>query len=163
MKNAKLLIWDFTGWKIEKAKPLSFLLIKSNFNWKKSNSSDEDLDELDQFIHDKLDVYTQNQLEELHTKKDNGEQIDEDRLYELELFGKRRSGDELNEDEMYEIDLFERRMLGEELQDDELDELDMLREERQQLLDEKYELEELRGCRDGGESYDEDLLYELEL
>jgi hypothetical protein len=62
--------------------------------------------------------------------KHRGEPVDEDYLYELELFRKKRCGNALSEDEMVEISLFQRRRAGEDLPEDDLDELDMLRTRR---------------------------------
>jgi hypothetical protein len=83
------------------------------------------------------------ELNELLDRQDNGEEIDEDRLYELDLFDKWRGGDELDDEEQADVGAFK----------------DKRRSERRR----RREFQDLLDKRENGEDVDEDRLYFLEL
>jgi hypothetical protein len=55
------------------------------------------------------------ELNDLLDRPDNGEEIDEDRLYELDLFNKRQSGEKLEDEEVADLEAFKQRRRGERL------------------------------------------------
>ena len=103
------------------------------------------------------------ELFDLRESKEQGNEVDDDLLYELDLLYRKRHGKKLSDDELYEFEMFERRRSGEDLTEDELNELDLLKEKRVEIAQDEAALIELRERRANGKRFDEDLLYELEL
>jgi hypothetical protein len=100
------------------------------------------------FLEDRLyfwELEASDELNALLDQQEQGEEIDEDRLFELELFDRHRRGEELTDDELevleffkkrrdedmlYELELFDRHQRGEELTDDELEVLEFFKKRR---------------------------------
>ena len=53
------------------------------------------------------DSFNEDEFDELLTRKERGETVDENRLYELELLFRQRQGEDLTEDELMDLDLFQ--------------------------------------------------------
>ena len=70
------------------------------------------------------------ELAQLRTKKAKGELVDENLLYELELFQEKAQGKLLTKEQLFEIRCFERRRAGVDLDEKDLDELDQLKRQR---------------------------------
>eukprot|EP00980_Cylindrotheca_fusiformis_P014806 scaffold4026_cov117-Cylindrotheca_fusiformis.AAC.41 len=99
----------------------------------------------------------------LREDKANGKEVDEDLLYELELFHRNRTCENLTDDEFMELEIFTRRRNGENLTAADLEELELLKAIRTEKALDEMELMDLRGKKAKGELVDENLLYELEL
>ena len=83
------------------------------------------------------------ELNELYDRRDAGEVIDENRLYELELFDKFRQGEELTPIEIEDLDFYKRR--------------------RKRVKRHVKEFNKLCDLQDAGQDVDQDRLYLLEL
>ena len=90
--------------------------------------------------------------------QDAGEEVDEDRLYLLELWDRRKHGEELNDEELDDLDEFEdgekKKLKGSHPAEES-------EEERAVRYDKEYN--DLLDLQDAGEEVDEDRLYFLEL
>lgn len=96
--------------------------------------SETQLEQLELLKRERLEcIVDEEDLAELRAAQVRGETIDEDFLYELELFQRNRSGEALSNEELYELELFRRRRDGEAILEDDLDELELLKKRRQQL------------------------------
>ncbi|KAG7347572.1 hypothetical protein IV203_016277 [Nitzschia inconspicua] len=123
-----------------------------------------ELDELEllkkRTIDRKLD---EDELQALRERLCHGEEVDEDLLYELELFEKMRFGDPLTEDELFELDIFQLIRDGVALSEEQIHELEILKGERMEAALDEEDLRIMRETKARGEPVDEDFLYELEL
>jgi hypothetical protein len=91
---------------------------------------------------------------------------DEEHLDSIELsmlLEKQEMGEDVDEERIYELDLMERQRRGEDLTPDEALDLAILKERRQTELQQVNELDELIERKASGEDVSEDRLYELEL
>ena len=102
-------------------------------------------------------------LDVLRERKQEGEPVDEDLFYELELKERKSLGDILSDDEAFELELFERRDNGEPLNSDELATLQDLRRKRLEAKMDEEDLHKLLEMKEQGKEYDEELLRELSL
>ncbi|KAL3919883.1 MAG: hypothetical protein SGILL_003530 [Bacillariaceae sp.] len=93
--------------------------------------TEEQIQELEFLKTERIEAaFDEQDLHMLRNLKLQGELVDEEFMYELELFQRNRDGGVLSEDEAVELALFQRRRDGEELVEDDLDELEMLRSRR---------------------------------
>jgi hypothetical protein len=89
------------------------------------------------------------ELNDLLDHQDNGEEIKEDRLYKLDLFGTWRGGDDLDDEELADVleafkDVLDKRENGEDVDDDRLHCLELFaRQNPGEELTEK----KIGGCR----------------
>lgn len=121
----------------------------------------EEVDDLDLMRNQR--ALDEEDLVSLREERMNGAAVDENLMYELELFHRNRTCDILSDDELMELEIFTRRRNGESLTESELEELELFKAIRaENALDEK-ELMDLRDKKTNGELVDENLLYELEL
>jgi len=72
-----------------------------------SNSSSSDDISLGRESH--LSLWEMDELDELLNREEKGETVNEDRIYELDLFSRYQLGDELDQDEMADLDDFRMR------------------------------------------------------
>jgi hypothetical protein len=79
------------------------------------------------------------------------------------LLEKQEMGEDVDEERIYELDLMDRLRQGENLTPDEEKDLAVLKTRRELELQQVNELEELIQRKDSGEDVNEDRLYELEL
>jgi hypothetical protein len=94
------------------------------------------------------------------------DQRDEEHLDSIELsmlLEKQEMGEDVDEERIYELDLMDRLRQGENLTPDEEKDLAVLKTRRELELQQVNELEELIQRKDSGEDVNEDRLYELEL
>jgi hypothetical protein len=99
----------------------------------------------------------------LQKQREEGKEIDDDLLYELELFEKMRAQDPLTEDERFEIEMFQLIRDGNVLTDNQIQELEFLKAEREEAALDTQDLQLLRELKHQGNPVDEEFLYELEL
>ena len=126
--------------------------------------SEDELDELAMLNKRRLEeALDREELETMRLRASEGEAIDEDRYYELELYEVFRSGAELTDDELFELECFDRLRSGEELSEEELQDLETLREGRLIARLESEELDRLHEEKIGGSPVDEQRLFELEI
>jgi hypothetical protein len=91
---------------------------------------------------------------------------DEEHLDSIELsmlLEKQEMGEDVDEERIYELDLMERQRRGEDLTPDEALDLAILKERRQTELQQVNELDELIERKASGEDVSEDRLYEVDL
>ncbi|CAJ1935699.1 unnamed protein product, partial [Cylindrotheca closterium] len=101
--------------------------------------------------------------QQLQEDKQNGLDINDDLLWELDLLYRNRTGVALSEDETTELEIISRKRNGEQLTDSDIEELELLKTIREENALDKKELMDLRERKANGELVDENLLYELEL
>ncbi|KAL3924597.1 MAG: hypothetical protein SGILL_000950 [Bacillariaceae sp.] len=93
--------------------------------------TEEQIQELELLKTERIEAtLDERDLQILCQLKLRGEPVDEELLYELELFHRKRNGETLSEDEAIEFSFFQRQRDGEDLLEDDLDELEMLRARR---------------------------------
>jgi hypothetical protein len=89
---------------------------------------EEELEELDLLKRSHgLRALDGEELVDLRRRKSRNKEIDEDLLYELEIFDKKERGVSLDKDKQFKIKLFKRKRQGGLLNKDEIQELEMLK------------------------------------
>ena len=79
------------------------------------------------------------------------------------LLDAQEQGEPVDEDRLYELELMDRYSLGEDLSQAELDDLDVILQRRERFQRQTKEYNELLDMQEAGESVDQDRLYYLEL
>ncbi|KAL3944485.1 MAG: hypothetical protein SGBAC_001462, partial [Bacillariaceae sp.] len=133
MKNNYVLLTDEEEYELE-------LLVRHQEG---NNLSDDEMDDMAYFIerrlmYNELDI----KLQEMKTKQDAGEEVNEDLLFEMELFERARKRELLTNIEKQAVEFLERNHMGEELTDNDMDDyLDVMETLRTKATKDSGEIE----------------------